>query len=226
MANPSGDMPTLNGVTAFEPCSDVANGQRIATVFGSQLLYVDGIGWHLWGSPWKYDELGARAIVHGLGKVIALEAAKLACWAAKAKSSAVRKEREAASQARFKWARKSELSSSLEAALKCAKPYLTARAAEMDADPDLLGGIDSVLDLQTGLYRPYEPADRITKTLGLAFDHLAACPVWERFVSQVFAEDAELVGWFQRFMGYCLSGRRSEHLLPIFWGSGGNGKST
>jgi putative DNA primase/helicase len=219
-------VPSPKGVTAFDPCSDIANGERIAENFHGQLLYVEGIGWHVWDPPWKHDELAARTIAYGLGKVIAREAVELARWAADAESSAERAEREAAVHARFRWASKTELSHNLEAALICARPFLAVKAADMDADPDLLGGVDSVLDLRTAEYRPYDPADRITKTLGVAFDRSAACPVWERFVSEVFANDCELADWFQRFMGYCLSGRRNEHLLPICWGSGGNGKST
>ena len=30
----------------------------------------------------------------------------------------------------------------------------------------------------------------------------------------------------QRLLGYCLTGDVSEHILPIFWGGGANGKST
>ena len=214
------------GVTAFDPCSDVANGERIAENFGRRLLYVAGIGWHVWGPPWKHDELAARAVAYDLGKVIAREAAELASWAAAAESGAERAEREAAVHARFNWARKTELSHNVEAALICARPLLAAKAREMDADPDLLAGADSILDLRTAQYRTFDPADRITKTLGFAFDRAAACPVWERFVAEVFDHDCELIEWFQRLIGYCLSGRRNEHLLPICWGRGGNGKST
>jgi putative DNA primase/helicase len=36
----------------------------------------------------------------------------------------------------------------------------------------------------------------------------------------------EMIGFVQRFLGYCLTGQVSEQVLPIFWGAGANGKST
>ncbi|MDA1016057.1 MAG: phage/plasmid primase, P4 family, partial [Planctomycetota bacterium] len=57
------------------------------------------------------------------------------------------------------------------------------------------------------------------------FDPAAQCPRWEKFVGEVFADDAELVGFVQRLLGYCITGDVSEHILAVFHGSGGNGKS-
>ena len=47
-----------------------------------------------------------------------------------------------------------------------------------------------------------------------------------QFLGDVFANDADLLDYVQRLTGYALSGQRGEHLLPIFYGSGANGKST
>lgn len=75
-------------------------------------------------------------------------------------------------------------------------------------------------------FREHRPVDRITKVTGCDYDAAATGDAWRAFLADVFAGDTEVIGWFQRFIGYCLSGHRNEHLLPILWGGGGNGKST
>lgn len=211
---------------AFDRCTHLANAHRIVDHFGDRLLYVDGIGWHVWGPPWRLDELGARRTVQGLGKIIANEAAAMATWVAAATDKVQRKEREDAMQRRFKWATTSESARCIEDSLKVAMPLLTDRAEVMDADPDLLGLPNSVLNLATGQPRRHSPRDRITKLAGCDFDPKATAPTWERFVAEAMGGDAELIDYVQRLAGYALSGRRGEHLLPILWGSGANGKST
>lgn len=215
--NPTGD--------AHNACSHVANGHRIATHFHDHALYVEGIGWHHRATGrWQHDELAVRALAQGLGKIIAAEAAGLAQWVADAKDKAEREQREAAMNARFKWAGQSEQSSVIDASLRQAEPLLRAKAADMDADPDLLGMPSGVLDLRTVNWRPYRPEDRITKATACDYDPNAHAPRWQRFIAETF-HDPELADFVQRLAGYCLSGHRGEHLLPIFHGSGANGKS-
>jgi len=66
----------------------------------------------------------------------------------------------------------------------------------------------------------------ITRLAAVDYNPDARCPRWMHFLDEVFAGDAELIAFVQRFLGYCLSADTSEHVLPIFWGSGGNGKSS
>ena len=50
--------------------------------------------------------------------------------------------------------------------------------------------------------------------------------VWDRFLRDVFQGNGELIQFVQRLLGYALSGDVTEHALPVFYGSGANGKST
>jgi putative DNA primase/helicase len=52
------------------------------------------------------------------------------------------------------------------------------------------------------------------------------CPEWMEFLRQIFNEDAELIAFIQRAVGYCLTGSTAEQCLFILIGSGANGKST
>jgi putative DNA primase/helicase len=52
-----------------------------------------------------------------------------------------------------------------------------------------------------------------------------SCPIWERFLSTVFAGDEQLIAYIQRVCGYLLTGDVSEQCLFFMHGDGCNGKS-
>lgn len=213
------------GITAQDPCNHLAQAQRLKREYGDRLLYVDGIGWHTWAPPWKFDPHGAAEMVHALGNVVAAEAAAMAAWVAEAPRGE-RAQREAAMADRFKWARKCESDLNIQATLNVAKDLMHADAAQLDADPDLLGCPDGVLDLRTLQFRGHTQTDLMTKVTGCNPAQATDATAWQTFIGQIFDGDAELIDWVQRFCGYCLTGNRNEHLLPVFWGGGSNGKST
>ena len=233
MTTPTQQAPAPEGVTSFNPCSDVGNGQRIARYFERDIRFIEGAGWYTWcGGPWRPDGaragVSARGYVHTLGAWIAHdEVPELAGWVSDArddKDECARRQRVLVE--RIKWANKTEQSQRIDAALKEAAVYLRHGAEEMDADPTLLGCPNGVVELETGRFRPHRRPDMITKTTGCEFDSRAKCPRWEQFVREVFADDDGVVEWVQRLLGYCLSGRRDLHILPVCWGNGSNGKST
>jgi putative DNA primase/helicase len=106
------------------------------------------------------------------------------------------------------------------------KPFLET-IASFDQDPMALTVANGVLDLATGTLAPARPERRLTKALGVAYDPTATCPRFERFLTEIFPTDtADLVTFLQRFVGLCLTGLVTEHILLIFWGDGRNGKTT
>jgi len=211
---------------AHDPCSHLANAHRLVRHYGNRLLFVENIGWHIWAPPWRHDELGAARITQGLGKIVAQEAAALAPWVAAAPDIKEREKRESAMNRRFKWAGSSESSQNVASSLQMARPLLSCKADELDAAADLLGLPGGVLDLSTGDHREHRQTDRLTRIAGCDYSPSATCPTWQRFMSEIMGGDVELLDFLQRLCGYALSGRRGEHLLPIFYGSGANGKST
>lgn len=210
---------------AYDPCAHVANAHRIVEHFGDQLLFVQGIGWHTWGPPWRHDDLGAHRQVQELGQIVADEAAEMAGWVASAKDADERDKRQAAMNRRFKWASTCENRHTIEASLELAAPHLSIKAQELDTNPYLLGLPDAVLDLKTRKARPHERRDYITKIAGCKYQPDAEAPKWSAFLSEIMGGDLELVDFAQRLAGYILAGARGEHLLVILWGRGANGKS-
>ena len=96
---------------------------------------------------------------------------------------------------------------------------------EFDADPNLLGVRNGVIDLRSSKLLPPTPEQRITKQCNVEFDEGALCPLWERFMLQCFKGDATMVDYMQRAMGYTLSGFVGEEVMHFWFGNGCNGKS-
>ena len=98
---------------------------------------------------------------------------------------------------------------------------------EWDRDPLLMGCANGVIELKTGLFRPGRPEDyikTIAPTEWKGIDNQA--PAWERFLSEIFDGNMELVEYVQRLFGYSITGLTVEHIVPILWGEGRNGKGT
>jgi putative DNA primase/helicase len=81
------------------------------------------------------------------------------------------------------------------------------------------------IDLLTGIDRPPHRKDYCTKIISvMAALKGTPCPIWQGFLDRVTAGNAELIGFLQRFVGYCLTGHVHEQVLLFLYGSGGNGK--
>jgi putative DNA primase/helicase len=79
-----------------------------------------------------------------------------------------------------------------------------------DRDPWLFGVANGVIDLRTGKLVKGEPEQRITKHSPVKFDPDAKCPRWEQAMQEIFCGDQDLIDFFQRALGYCLTGDVSE----------------
>ena len=86
---------------------------------------------------------------------------------------------------------------------------------------------NETFDLSTGVGRPPNPVDYITKkTACSAASAGTPHPVWTSFLDRITDGDAELQGFLQRYMGYCCTGLTSEHKFVFAYGTGANGKGT
>ena len=94
-----------------------------------------------------------------------------------------------------------------------------------DRDPWLLGTPGGTIDLRTGMLREPDPDDAITKVTAVAPASADDCPLWRTFLEEACGGDTALAGFLQRFVGYALTGRTTEHSLIFLVGPGGNGKS-
>ncbi|XZE35815.1 phage/plasmid primase, P4 family [Pirellulaceae bacterium SH501] len=85
---------------------------------------------------------------------------------------------------------------------------------------------NGTLDLSTWEFRDHRQTDSITQIANVAYDPKAQCPKWRAFIDLIFGSDEEAKRYIQALLGYSCSGDVGEHILPICYGSGANGKST
>jgi putative DNA primase/helicase len=82
------------------------------------------------------------------------------------------------------------------------------------------------IELLTGIDRPADPLDYITKEAGTWLaDPGTPCPLWMNFLNRVTNNNDALIGFLQRFLGYCMTGYVHEHVLVFLYGTGANGKT-
>lgn len=105
------------------------------------------------------------------------------------------------------------------------EPGVTIKETKFNKDPMLFNVRNGTLDLRTGVLRPHDKDDLITQIAATEYDPSAACPTWDWFIEGILPSD-ELRAFFKRLVGYSLTGRVKEHILPILYGIGANGKST
>ena len=58
------------------------------------------------------------------------------------------------------------------------------------------------------------------------FDPEATCPLYDKTVAEIFENNAELIAYVDRYVGYSLTGDCQEESLAFCWGDGANGKGT
>ena len=95
---------------------------------------------------------------------------------------------------------------------------------KLDRHPELLAVRNGTVDLRTGKLRESRPADLLTRCAGAAYDPHASAPTFHKFLREIQPEP-EVRAYLQRLLGCAAIGAVREHVLPIWWGPGANGKS-
>lgn len=195
--------------------NDAGAAQAFADRYADRLRFAPGIGWLVWnGHRWERDAIG-RVVQYGIDLHHSLMA----------DVSAIRDEAER--KEAWRWANALGNRNRIEAMLRLAEsnPALVVRAAQLDADPFLVGCQNGTIDLQSGRFFEGDKGDLITRSLGTRWDEGATCPKWEKFLEGVTMSDTELVAFIQKAVGWTVSGDVSEAAFFFLWGAGANGKS-
>ena len=99
--------------------------------------------------------------------------------------------------------------------------------SEFDKDIYLLNCLNGTLNLQDGNFYPHKASDYITKIAGVNYDPNAVCNRWIDFVDEVMCGDKEKAEFFQKSLGYALTGdTRYESMFILFGATTRNGKGT
>jgi len=199
--------------------TDLGNAELLIEQHGAALRYCTPMKtWLIWdGKRHKPDDIGA---IYRLAK-----GAVVSLYAEAAEISD-KDDR----QAIIKHATDSESERALNAmvALAAKESGIPVLPGDLDSEPWVLNVLNGTLVLgadSVGL-RAHDPADLITKLIPIAYDPTAPCPVWDRFLQEIFAQDQTLIDFVQRAVGYSLTGDTSEQCFFVLWGLGSNGKTT
>ena len=188
--------------------------ERFADQHALSLRHVHDLGWHTWdGCRWLKDELRSEVrcvkatIQHALQEAVLVED----------------KEHR---NSLFKELRRMESASAMDgiARIAAALDPISTAAKWLDADPYLFNTPAGTVDLHTGETRKHSRTDLITKVSGGALGGEQAHE-WHAFLERVLP-DEQIRSFVQRLVGYAMSGKVTEHVMPIFTGTGANGKGT
>lgn len=200
--------------------TDLGNALRFARLFKDKVMYCAEFGlWLIWdGRRWAMDKTGKimnyaqqaiRSMYKDIGKMDSREDREQ--WLEHAKNS--------------------EAYPRMKAMLKLSEHMLAVTVAQLDANPWLLNLANGIINLKSGELMPHDHTKLMTKIVPVKYSLDSECPVFDQFLSDIFPlEDGspnnDLIGFMQRFIGYCLTGDTSEQKMAIAWGSGANGKGT
>ena len=181
-----------------------------ATSSGSWATWSQGHQWLIWdGRRWSPDTTGqTKRWMKVIARTVTTEALSI---------TDETKRRNA-----VKEAKRGESNSAVNGALSLAstEPQIVIDHEDLDADPYLLNTTNGTLDLRTGELRPQDPTDLITKLTGAAYHPDTCGTAFTGFLKRI-QPDPDMRAYLARLLGHALVGRLVEHVLPIFWGDGG-----
>jgi len=105
-------------------------------------------------------------------------------------------------------------------------PTMAIDAAQFDADANLIGVKNGILDLRTGKLLPPSRTLMVTKSAACSFDPKATAPMFVRFIDTATAGDKDLKRHIQEIVGAALLGRSIRTKLHLVYGPAGSGKTT
>jgi P4 family phage/plasmid primase-like protien len=190
--------------------SDLGNGERLAAWMRGKAIYVPGLGWHVWEDGRYVPDLANAAQEHAKDAALAYGA------------QAIR------SEAEQKWAYQSYSAGKISAALALASSvsHVVTPLPQLDTDGREMCTPGGVVDLATGTMRPADPhVDRHTKRTLVTPDAKHPMPRFVALMQWALGGDEEMIAYVQRLFGLAAIGELRSHILPIFKGRGGNGKS-
>ena len=99
--------------------------------------------------------------------------------------------------------------------------------AAFDSNPYYFNCANGTLNLETGEFHEHRAEDFITKASPVTYDPKAGQGRWGRFVHEIMDGKPEVARYFQKAVGYALSGDTSQECLFLMFGpTTRNGKTT
>lgn len=202
--------------------TDMGNAERFEWRYGGKFAHTAATGWLVYeGGVWRRDE--TKSVVRAMQATVRLiEFEAELVKTGDEKTDALTKE------AIIGWAKKSESSSKINAALEQASALeaFAKNYADFDQKPHLFNVKNGTIDLRTGEFMPHNPKHLLTKQSPIEYDPKAECPKWEQFILDIMGGKRHMRQYLCRCAGYTLTADTGGQCVFIPWGQGGTGKST
>ena len=197
--------------------SELGNAERLVSKFGDDLLYCPQKKcWYTWtGRRWKEDESGKINIY---AKKTIREIYQEALLVTKTETR----------KKLFGHALKSESAFGIKNILELAQsePGVSVSVNDFDNIPYYLNCLNGTIDLRTGNLESHKREDLLTHMIKVEYNKSFDCPKFRNFITQIMNNNANLVSYVRKIIGYSLTGYTREQCYFVFYGSGSNGKST
>lgn len=200
---------------------DMGNAERFVDLFGENVRYCyTEKKWYYYNTlKWCADNVGAA-------ERMADRAVKAMNAEAKVYAQADADEGTEMQKAFEKHVRQSRSNKSKRAMLAEVQHHVPILPSQMDRYRMALNTPAGVIDLKTGEVSAHKPAYYLTKITSVDFSSTADCPLWLRFLGDIFGGDKDLIRYVQKAVGYSLTGSTAEQCAFFLYGTGKNGKST
>lgn len=220
--NIEGDNLPIATVMGALKKSETGDAEMLTHMYRDRLVFDHSEKeWYVWnGNHWQLDKIGhvsnlvaykiAGQYLHAAGELQKTGNADTAAAMTKRAGSLRRRNRISNTLARAQ-----------------SQPILALTGDEWDSNPWRLGVANGVVDLRDGEFSEGKPRNYIRKASPTEWQGLdTPSPRWEQFLSEIFSDDTNTIAFVQRLLGYGLTGLAIEHVLPVLWGDGRNGKGT
>jgi putative DNA primase/helicase len=124
-----------------------------------------------------------------------------------------------------KFARGCEVAGKIKALIGLCADKMKKSNKIFDQHKNYLNCKNKTLDLDTHKVLEPKPAMYLTKRMNVNLDPSADCPIWKAFLQRIFNNNADLINYMQRAVGYSITGSTKEQVFFTLYGSGANGKS-
>ena len=200
---------------------DMGNAERFVDLFGENVRYCyTEKKWYYYNTlKWCTDNVGAA-------ERMADRAVKAMNAEAKVYAQADADEGTEMQKAFEKHVRQSRSNKSKKSLLAESQHHVPILPSQMDRYRMALNTPAGVINLKTGEVSAHKPAYYLTKITSVDFSSTADCPLWLRFLDDIFGGDKDLIRYVQKAVGYSLTGSTAEQCAFFLYGTGKNGKST
>lgn len=202
------------------PDTDVACAKILLKAYGDRMKYCTEDGcWYIYnGAYWEREDNRSFEHIRKFGEILTERLSLIPTWF----DMPPIKKRQLTKQAN----RFSNVSS-LNKIVEAARSVDPVGPDFFNAEINKLAVGNGTIDLEKGLLFGHNPKDYFTTHTDVRFEGCYPRPrQFEKFLNDVFRNDNELIEYVRRVLGYCITGETKEQKLFVFYGTGGNGKST